>query len=795
MMGNALSPWIRLALGSVVVVFLSFGAYQIYDYDVPLHLITGEYLLQDLGSAGKNLFSFTNPDYPWLNDKWLENVLVHGVDAAAGPGALVLLRMVLVLAMGAAVWMAMRNGPVGPGVCLGVLSLVPWVAYERFNLRPELFSLILIPVMVWLVSRPRPSARDWILVAALHMVWVNLHGYWIVGPLVLFAFLAGDLVELSAGRLGWASRANPEAARRRLTSRSVLLLAALGGACISPAPWKLFLNPFQILGFLGKKHDAMGTIAELRSPFDPVSMFNWALPFFAVAALAVLACLLFNVMRAHPSHWFLFIGFFLMAFRNRRNIGMFAVVGAIVAAWSLGSILQARRRTPAVRARWAPALPLLLVLGNALGAWFVLTDRFYIADVTSRRTGSSMSRLTYPVGLADFLSRTRPPLRFFNDFVSGNYLAYRLYPDHRVYIAGNTFKYPNEFFDNYALITLGGDEYKRAAQRYDLNAFAIQYRAADMMGVAQRLFNDTDWVAVYFDDNALLFVRDVPELATFIATHRVDFAQHTRQRVSQTASPAPSTGLTALFRPAPYPRGAMNRGSFLQRVGRFDLAEVEYRRALQTRPLRDVKHALADTIQESGRFQEAADIYDELLEQPPGFWDRIRLIFDGLRGVPHASDTPHMWRDLFHARSGIGSAVAAEKDWERARRELETALDALQRARQLDPGGDPMRPLEATTRFNLGTTLWRLSQASGGDPGLEDRADSLFKAAEQLQPKDARLLYRLARTRARQGRSDEAVDLLARAVSEGGPDYFEAARADPAMDTLRSRPGFRALAP
>lgn len=795
MMAGGMSTWARLAAVSVAALFLSFGAYQIYDYDVPLHLITGEYLLQDPGSAGKNLFSFTNPDYPWLNDKWLENVLVHVMDAAAGPSGLVLLRMALVLAMGAAIWMAMRNGPGRPAVRLAVLSLVPWVAYERFNLRPELFSLILIPVMVWFVSRRSPSSRDWIFVAALHALWVNLHGYWIVGPLVLIAFLAGDLVELWTGRMGWPPGADPEAARSRLKGRSLLLLAAFGGALVSPSPWRMFLNPFRVLGFLGKKHDAMGTIAELRSPFDPLSAFNWALPFFALATLAVLACLLWNVVRTRPAHWFLFLGFFLMALRNRRNIGMFAVVGAIVAAWSLGAALNARRRKPPARTRWAVALPLLLVLGNAMGTWFVVTDRFYFADVISRRTGSGMSRLTYPVGLADFLLQTHPPLRFFNDFVSGNYLAYRLYPDQRVYIAGNTFKYSNEFFDNYALITLGGDEYKRAAERYDLNAFAIQYRAADMMGIAQRLFNDANWAPVYFDDNALLFVRDVPELAPFITAHRVDFAQLSRQRASQAAHRVPPAGLAALLRPAPYPRGAMNRGTFLQRVGHFDLAEMEYRLALQSRSIRDVRHAMADTIQEMGRFQEAAEIYDELLDQPPGFWDRVRLAFDRLRGARRLSDEPHILRDLFHARSGIGSNVAAQKDWQRARLELESALQTLEQVQRMDPGGDPMRDLEATTRFNLGTTLWRLSLASGGDPGLEARADSLFGAAEKLQPHDAGLLYRLARTRARQGRNEEALDLLARAISEGGPDYFDAAGADPAMDTLRSHSRFRTLAP
>jgi tetratricopeptide (TPR) repeat protein len=771
----------------VALLLLSFGAYEIYDYDAPLHLVTGKYALQDPGSAGKNLFSFTNPGYQWLNDKWLANVVVYLVDAAGGPAVLVLLRMALVLAMGIAIWMAMGNGPGGPGIRLALLSAVPWVAYERFNLRPELFSLVFIPLLIWFVSRPRTSRRDWIAVAALHAVWVNLHGYWIVGLLVLGAFVAGDMAEWWTG---WPRQGDREAARQRLRRRLPLLAAAAGGALISPAPLRLFLNPFQVLGFLGEKHEAMGTIAELRSPFDPLAVFNWALPFFVVLVVVGLACLLRNTLRAHPSHWFLFLGFLLMAARNRRNIGMFAVVGAIVAAWSLGEALTARRADGSASRQGRWVLAAALILANAAGSWLVLTDRFYLADVTSRRTGLGMSRLTYPSGMADFLLKERPPVRFFNDFVSGNYLAYRLYPEYQVYIAGNTFKYPPEFFNNYSLITLGGDEYKRAAERYALNAFAIQYKAADMMGLAQRIFNDSNWVPVYFDDNSLVFVRDVPELASFIAAHRVDCGQETRARAAPPPHPA-----RGLFRRVPYPRGTMTRAQFLHRVGHYQLAEMEYRRALEVQPLRDVEHALADVLAEMGRFDEAFEIYHRLLDRRPGFWDRVRLGFEALRGAARGSDEPHMLRDLFRARSGMGSNTAAEQDWEGARVHLEAALEAHRQALQLDPQGDPMRPLEATTRFNLGTTLWRLSQQRGGDAELKAQADSLFDAAHRLQPEDPGLLYRLARTRARQGRRREALTLLTQAVERGGPEYREAAWADEALATLRADPDFPSRTP
>ena len=171
-----------IAAAGVLALYLAFGAYQIYDYDLPLHLITGEYLLRDPSSAGREIFAFPFPDYEWLNDKWLENVVVYLVDAAAGAPGLVALRMALLAglcfltagAMGSGLGL---RGPPKPGqavIAAAGLAFLPFVAYERFNLRPELFSLLLVAAVLWLASRDRRTRGEWIAIGVLHVVWVNL---------------------------------------------------------------------------------------------------------------------------------------------------------------------------------------------------------------------------------------------------------------------------------------------------------------------------------------------------------------------------------------------------------------------------------------------------------------------------------------------------------------------------------------------------------------------------------------------------------------------------------------------
>ena len=96
-----------LAVGAL---YAAFGSFQAYDYDLPLHLITGEHILEDFAAAETNQFSFTYPGYEWLNDKWMENVLVHLVDRAGGAAGLVGFRLALVLGLGALLGLAMGAG-------------------------------------------------------------------------------------------------------------------------------------------------------------------------------------------------------------------------------------------------------------------------------------------------------------------------------------------------------------------------------------------------------------------------------------------------------------------------------------------------------------------------------------------------------------------------------------------------------------------------------------------------------------------------------------------------------------
>ena len=62
-------------------------------------------------------------------------------------------------------------------------------AYERFSMRPELFSYALMSLQLLVLTRGVRSWRSVLALAMLQVVWVNVHSYFVVGLLLTTAWL------------------------------------------------------------------------------------------------------------------------------------------------------------------------------------------------------------------------------------------------------------------------------------------------------------------------------------------------------------------------------------------------------------------------------------------------------------------------------------------------------------------------------------------------------------------------------------------------------------------------------
>src|SRR3989344_1225371 len=92
----------RLSTGVYVLLFILLASFLIHNFDsvgqdIGRHLKVGEIIWQTGEVPKTNLFSFTEPDFVFINHHWLSEVMLFGIFSATGFTGLILVKTLLVL--------------------------------------------------------------------------------------------------------------------------------------------------------------------------------------------------------------------------------------------------------------------------------------------------------------------------------------------------------------------------------------------------------------------------------------------------------------------------------------------------------------------------------------------------------------------------------------------------------------------------------------------------------------------------------------------------------------------------
>jgi hypothetical protein len=171
-------------------IFVAFAILKtLADPDLWGHVRFGLDILRDRRLPIADPYSFTQ-DVPWVNHEWLSEVVMGAAYAAAGSWGLMLLKALLAAATCAVVWRALRDA--ADIARWPSLALVGWGTLSiAWTLRPQLWTLLLFASLCQILT----SKRYLFAVPVLFIVWVNVHGGWIVGLGVLLVWCAGQIVE------------------------------------------------------------------------------------------------------------------------------------------------------------------------------------------------------------------------------------------------------------------------------------------------------------------------------------------------------------------------------------------------------------------------------------------------------------------------------------------------------------------------------------------------------------------------------------------------------------------------
>ncbi len=470
-----------LTLLTFMAIF-AMATRAVVDTDLYWHLAAGRYIVQTRTVPTVDPFSSTMFDKPWVDIYWLAQAGWYLIYQAAGLAGLSLLVAALVTAALFFVWKQL-DGPIFLRALIVLLAAV--VSGPVWTARPHLITYLLTAVVAYLLFlyKWRQIDRLWV-VPVLFIVWVNTHGGYIAGFMLLGAFIAGEglnnLFRVAGSEVvSW----------RRL--RKVLLISVISGVVllINPHTVNAILLPLKTVGI----QTLQASIDEWASPnFHQLFQqpFSWML-------LLTLVIIGWSGRRLDVTDAITLVVFAYISFLARRNIGLFALVCAPILGRHAAALWG--------RSRWAhrqlsagkPLLNLLILI--LVGCAAVLKILLPLSPAVQQQA----DRAALPLGAADWIAQHQPSGTMFNGYNLGGYLLWRLWPDYPIFVDGRTDLYDDAFLREYETVMATAPGFEAILDQRNVRFIVIEKSAPLAVWLAQ----SARWQLAYEDAQTVVYTR------------------------------------------------------------------------------------------------------------------------------------------------------------------------------------------------------------------------------------------------------------------------------------------------
>jgi hypothetical protein len=404
------------------------------DTDMYWHLRAGQYILETRTIPNVDPFSWTASGLPWVNVHWLSQIILYGTYVLLGLPGLSLLVAALVVVAFVFVWKQMEGGPF---LRAFIVVLAAAVAGAVWTPRSQMATFVLTALVAYLIYlyKWKQTDRLWF-IPLVFVAWVNLHGGYISGFMVLGAVLAGEIINHVLGFEG------PDVLTWQRW-RKLLIITLISGAV-------LLINPF--------------TFTALQLPFRTVNIGvlqdyiqEWAAPnFHELFQQPMLWLLLLTLVvigwsgrRLDATDAVLLVVFAYITFLARRNMGLFALICAPVLSRHAAALLGRYRIGQRQLSKGHPIVNWIILALISVAAIM----KILLPLLPATRFEAEQKIL--PVEAADWIAAQQPAGKMFNSYNWGGYLLWRLWPEYPVYADGRTDVYPNTFLQEYLQIVTG----------------------------------------------------------------------------------------------------------------------------------------------------------------------------------------------------------------------------------------------------------------------------------------------------------------------------------------------------
>ena len=483
---DALAGWLKNCFSFPVLLaaILFAGACvaaqtRFVDPDTWWHIHVGNLILSSGVWPTHDLFSFSVPGAGWMAYEWLGEVVFALAWRAGGYVGLAAVDFLFAgtIAILLYLYATLRSGKC-KAACVAVSFFLP-VLGAFFTLRPQLIGYVFLLATMILMERFRQglTKRLWVL-PAIFLVWVNTHGTFVLGAVVVGVYLLSGLFKFQAGGIV-AVQWTPEQRRHLL----IVMLLCMLVAPITPYGSRLAAYPLQ-MAFMQPVNVA--TILE----WQPMSFRETLGKVFLVLMLAYfLMQVMLRVSYRLETLVLLIMAIFLTCLHVRFLLFFLFLFIPLIAE---------------VLARWADAYKpekdhrLLNAVVIALLAFGGMRYFSHPGDLAEAFTES------YPVQAVAHLKQISLDTPMFNFYGWGGYLIWSEMPRNSVFVDGRAdlYEYGGVLAD-YVSISNLEPQTPFLLRKYGIGACLMPVQSP----LVTYLSASPDWRREYSDKTAVLFVR------------------------------------------------------------------------------------------------------------------------------------------------------------------------------------------------------------------------------------------------------------------------------------------------
>ncbi|MEN8169066.1 MAG: hypothetical protein ABFS08_02455 [Pseudomonadota bacterium] len=482
--------YLKLNFQTTILAAIAITLYwflPLSDSDYFWHLKTGELIYNSHSILSTDPFSFTMQGEKWVLHEWLFQLLLYITHNILGENGL---RGLIVFTIGATLYFSRSATVVREQNRNISLILALWVLLTFFPFmtpRPQIASYLLFSYYLYAINLAITTKQTKYLLPLpfVMVLWVNLHGGYIIGITLLSLFTAISWLNDKQN----TSHDKPTNITKHL---ALITLFTLFASAINPDFIHHWKYPFYVLSM-----KATSKIGEWHSPnFKQAYAYSFLL-------LSMLFMFLSAYTKARPSIEKLIIPlFFVMAaFISARNIP-FALITIVtffpkpdeIDTKSFGFIRD-------IYGAWKRKYTALVSTGSNIGQmeyvtnWIILISLALAIPLANLKINNLQD--TYPHQAVDYFIEKELHGNILNEYGDGGYLIYRLHPSSRVFIDGRADMYGDKLFSEYIKLMQGTAEWESIFNNHEIDYIICENDTP----IRQLLLQSDNFKTLYADDH------------------------------------------------------------------------------------------------------------------------------------------------------------------------------------------------------------------------------------------------------------------------------------------------------